>query len=142
MLVYTLPACHMTEARIQEMCLLIDNIPDKELQDTTLWDDAEENETKAQADLKSWFIDFTERLASQELACIDDSSWLYPLYITGGMSHGDHPTEIAEPMFYLECVEPLWNRLAMWAREDKWHKVGLYGIGHRLHHRQETTTNG
>jgi len=142
MLVYTLPACHLSEARDQEMCLLIDNIPDKEFENTQLADACEEDEDDIRKVLKDYYLDFAGNTDSRELACMDDPDWKYPLFVTGGLSWGDTPTEIADPMGQLENIQPIWDRLAMWAIEDKTRKGGLYAKGGRLHAIVAVTTDG
>ena len=118
-LVAWLPSCSITADRKVELNTIIDNLTDADFANT--------NGSARFDDIEEWrerLSDRIDELAGGRLCGRDccDAFRLpgadYPIDISGGMSHGDSPTEAYELMDEIADCPPLFYKLEAWAKED------------------------
>ena len=115
---HTLPACHLTEGRLAALRLLANTAT---LENDDPSGDYEEDEDWRRALLAA--IDCLAKEYDREVGrwnVTDDpqNPLLFPVWITGGMSWGDPPTDAYEHFDNLGQCPAIMELLLKWAKED------------------------
>jgi len=149
MILCLLPAFEITEARHSKMQELILALTQDDLEKTSTWEDVlddirilQEHDTDVLTTAREYLWEDFQAFAtletdSRELVAICLKEWPFPAWFSGGLSWGDIPTDIGAYMRKLECVQPVWDQMILWACEDKLNGKGLFAKGGPLY--QEDT---
>lgn len=125
MVIYMLPACDLTDDRMEVLGNIVENLDNSEL-DGILEDvglvgvmEGSRNEAKeAFRDLLTAMQDLYDSRQVQLWGTASNGPLKYPVLITGGLSFGDDPTEACSTMQQVGASVEIWDKLAEWARED------------------------
>jgi len=109
----TAPACELNEDRRKVLATIIDGLTADDLPDYA--DDGD--------DLAAWKRRLTDALDAlddgrRDVSLLDVRHLDYPLFLTGGTSWGDEPTEAEHDFSDIDECPQLYNQLAEWAKED------------------------
>lgn len=117
-----LPACKITMDREEEMESVINKIND-------IIDEYDSIDPQVDLDgykniLIASFSDYPKlglrwHRDIGELDMFRPKDMKYPIFITGGMSWGDPPTDSYDSFQRLAACRPIWNKLRKWAIEDR-----------------------
>ena len=113
-----LPACHLTEGRLAALRLLANT--------ATLENDDPSGDYEEDEDWRRALLAAIDCLASEydrevlrwEVTDEPDNPVRFPVWITGGMSSGDPPTDAYEHFHNLGQCPPILDLLLTWAQED------------------------
>lgn len=129
-LLYAEPKCELTPERKARVMEMFRSMTEEEfghaVDEHPAFDDFEKVEGEPfqvpEAAVKM-FEESLDVYAGWFQGCPNDLTWwvaeTYPIWITGGMSHGDEPTDSSETIDVLQAGPPgLGDLLEAWARED------------------------
>lgn len=108
LLLYAIPNCKMTEDRMVLLKQIVAELPDCGGGDA-MYDDLAEYK----ADLDTAIDELIGIDGRRDVTTIDD------MMITGGLSHGDLPTDSADCFDKVSMCNPIWTQLEAWLLEDK-----------------------
>ena len=101
----TLPHFHINEVRIKRLIEIVNN---------TIFEDDDEKEV-----VLSHIEKLEDTVASGEVAVYQQTKDIYKVWITGGMSGGDAPTDAFEVFCGLSQQDfLLWSEMESFARDD------------------------
>ena len=130
----TLPAFAITNQRLAKLLKTIEAIDVK----TTSKENLENWELEDLEAEKSGAFDgartLRDMIGGREVETLTVSGADYAIWVTGGMSWGDPPTEAYEPFCHMNAFEEVWKLMESWAKEDL-AKVGLGKIYDRVNKR-------
>jgi hypothetical protein len=114
-----IPKCQLARKREEKLVRHIKGLKEEELERdwTCVFPDDSELES-----IKTRLLECVE--AYKELSTYtsvgefepEDS---YPVWITGGVTWGDPPTDIYDEIYYLAEKPEIWDMLVKWAKEDQ-----------------------
>ena len=114
------PSCEIDDDRRHKLQEIIEALADKDLADKDLADlldyDGDLEDWKAElTDAVDWLCDERTR---RDIAGHMIIGGGYPVHITGGMTHGEDPTDAYEYFDRIGQCDKLFAKLEEWARED------------------------
>lgn len=118
MLVYMLPACDVTEDRLRALDAVIDGLtePNLEYVRECVLPDMTDDETKEA--LRTVARELQDAQTRRDVTVWVGDPMPYPMMMTGGLSWGDDPTDACRIFGTIGAVNPAWELLETWARED------------------------
>jgi hypothetical protein len=121
----TVPACKLTARRSGQLKRLIAKLPRSDLEELIevrcLQDDDEEDEVvreEARELLRRCLDDYDGCIEYRDVTGLQLEGMNYGVYLSGGLSWGDSPTETFDTFLALSLVAPLSDKLREWAIED------------------------
>ena len=113
-----LPACHLTEGRLAALRLLA-NTATVENDDLPYGYEGEEDWRRALlAAIDCLAKDYDREVCRWDVTDDPHSPLRFPVWITGGMSWGDSPTDASEHFDNLGQCPAIMELLLKWAKED------------------------
>jgi len=108
----TLPCFHINEIRINRLVELVEDLEfDDDIVGPRTVDEAKEM-------VLSYIEGLAETVASGEAAEYQQTKDTYKVWITGGFSGGDAPSDAFEVFAALQSFELLWNQMEKFAIDD------------------------
>jgi hypothetical protein len=126
---YGLPACTITPERRVLLEHLIENTTEEDLRDDFLAEYKGDTLDEYRGRLRvavAWYEEWAHK--SRETTYRSLEGMPYGLYLTGGLSWGDPPTEAAEHFNLLTPHLEIWKHLRAWAIEDAQKEEKAYDI--------------
>jgi hypothetical protein len=106
-----IPKFRLTVARMKKLHALVKDVPYQD----ELQGEADDRRSELYGDLDN----LHEHLSGREVGDLWFEGMDYMVWITGGMSYGEPPTEAYEPL--CNIAEAFYDQMLVWARED-WKK--------------------
>ena len=108
------PACELTPKRRKILEELVENMTDEEAENIN-----DLGYVNSQDDVLSAIDDFANTDSSREADFFMLPEMSFGIYVTGGMSYGDPPTDKTTTFWLLSEMSLIWARLTEWAKEDE-----------------------
>ena len=113
----TLPACHLTESRLTALRLLA-NTATLENDDSGVYEGDADWRRALLAAIDCLASEYNREVLRWDVTDEPDNPLHFPVWITGGMSSGDPPTDAYEHFHNLGQCPPILDLLLTWAKED------------------------
>jgi|19_taG_2_1085344.scaffolds.fasta_scaffold02942_3 hypothetical protein len=108
----TLPCFHINEVRIDRLVQLVEHL---EFSDEIVGDGIEDDVRET---ILSYIKGLEDIVASGEIAVYQQTNDTYKVWLTGGMSVGDAPTDAFEVLAALGSFDTLWETMEAFAIDD------------------------
>ena len=114
----TLPACHLTESRLAALRLLANTATLENADPCGLYEGDEDWRRALLAAIDCLASEYDREVLRWDVTDEPDNPVRFPVWITGGMSSGDPPTDAYEHFHNLGQCPPILDLLLTWAQED------------------------
>ena len=114
----TLPACHLTESRLAALRLLANTATLENDDPSGAYEEDEDWRQALLAAIDCLAKDYDREVCLWDVTDDPHSPLRFPVWITGGMSSGDPPTDAYEHFDNLGQCPPILDLLLTWAKED------------------------
>lgn len=123
MIIHMIPASDLTDERIASLHEAVKTLPDESLdyiRECIMFDESYEEVRTA---LHGSVDELAQMPGGRDVTCWQGEPLLYPVWISGGLSWGDLPTEACNIMATIGAVSEIWALLREWAEEDSTPKM-------------------
>lgn len=116
----TLPAFKITHERLEKLQALLEAATKADLDDGGRFLDGDEGLERAKSEgwLALEWLEEIGRRHNREVSSLYIAGKPYTVWLTGGLSWGETPTEAMDHMDVLGQWTPLWDQIKAWALED------------------------